>query len=237
LIYSAYHTTCTRTDSERAHYLFLFSYPPLSDFGIISYSFSRIAATIHQDTPFVLSPNVALLILLPTFVFVVLLLAYRYIQHPIFTYQRGGIMQAEEVPARNNSSSSVAGDIKVDEEADMGDMGDPAVETEKTVAEATAGKLIPKVLRMVVGLSDFSVAAIDKGGDKVLPGDVPARYRSGGGCGGAYAFHAYRLLWWYWQALKRNHSILAPFMAPYVPPRGHAHYSGLLLARYVPVHV
>ena len=96
-------------------------------------------------------------------------------------------MQAEEVPARNNSSSSVAGDSKVDEEADMGDMGDPAVETEKTVAEATAGKLIPKVLRMVVGLSDFSVAAIDKGGDRVLPGDVPARYRSGGGCGGAFA--------------------------------------------------
>ena len=144
-------------------------------------------------------------------------------------------MQAEEVPARNNSS--VAGDSKVDEEAGMGDMGGTVVETEKTVAEATAGKLIPKVLRMVVGLSDFSVAAIDKGGDKVLPGDVPARYRSGGGCGGAFAFHAYRLLWWYWQALKRNHSILAPFMAPYVPPRGHAHYSGILLARYVRVHV
>ena len=144
-------------------------------------------------------------------------------------------MQAEEVPTMNDSS--VAGDSKVDEEADMGDMGDPAVETEKTVAEATAGRLIPKVLRMVVGLSDFSVAAIDKGGDKVLPGDIPARYRSGGGCGGAFAFHAYRLLWWYWQALKRNHSILAPFMAPYEPPRGHAHYSGILLARYVPVHV
>ena len=138
-------------------------------------------------------------------------------------------MQAEEVPA-SISSSSVA-------EAGTGDMGDTAVETEKTVAEATAGRLIPKVLRMIVGLSNFSVAAIDKGGDKVLPGDVPARYRRDG-CGGSCAFHAYRLLWWYWQALKRNHSILAPFMAPYEPPRGHAHYSGILLARYVPlVHV
>ena len=45
----------------------------------------------------------------------------------------------------------------------------------------------------------------------------------------------YRLLWWYWQALKRNHHVLAPFLAPYHALKGHTYYSAMLLAKYAAV--
>jgi len=192
----------------------------LADFGIISYSFSRIAATIRQDTPFAISPNVALLCFFPMLVFVVLLFAYRYIQHPVFSYQRDGPTQVGGVPTRNDPSVPGNSDTTVETE-----------EREETVAEATAGRLLPCIFRMVVGLSAFDAMAVTKGGDEVLPGALPARYRDGG-CRLACGFKVYRLLWWYWQALKRNHSLLAPFLAHYDPRRGHGHYSSILLARY-----
>ena len=187
--------------------------PPLSltDFGIVSYSFSRIAATIEQKTPFALSSNVALLCLFPTFVFVALHFAYRYIRHPMFSYQREG-------PVQRGQSYTEAGG---------------AVSAAEAVAEATAGGLLPWFFRFIVfGLSgdSFNAIAIVKAGDTVLPGALPARMR-GSGRGRAFGFHGYRLLWWYWQALKRNHNVLAPFLAPYHPGRGHAHYSATLLAR------
>lgn len=46
------------------------------------------------------------------------------------------------------------------------------------------------------------------------------------------ASQAYRLLWWYWQALKRNHVLLAPFLAPYHPTRGHSYRSASFMVKY-----
>ena len=250
------------------------------DFGIIAYSFSRIAATIEQNTPFALSPNVAFLCVIPTLIFVVLLLAYRYIQHPVFTYQRDGPAKvgtrakpgtpgigvfsssprygqngakggfnATSRYAQNgandlNAAVETEGKAGTENREKMVDTVDKveaveAVETVETVdavetvAEATAGRLLPCLFRVVVGLSAFDATAVTEGGDKVLPGALPARFHKGSTCKtDTCMFHLYRLMWWYWQALKRNHAVLAPFLAPYDPRRGHGHYSSILLARY-----
>jgi len=208
------HTAC----HPNSHSLCAYAHPLFAapaDFGIISYSFSRIAATIEEDRPFALSSHIALLCFIPTLVFVMLLLAYRYIRHPVFSYQRDGPANVGRVPTRNDSG--------------VGDT--TTVEAEQTVAEATAKRLLPCILRVVLGLSAFDATAIAKGGDKVLPGALPARLREDG-CKTVCVFHVYRFLWWYWQALKRNHALLAPFLAQYDPRRGHAHHSSILLARY-----
>ena len=63
------------------------------DFSLItSYAFSRVASTFERDTPFEVSSAVLLLCCVPTAVFFLLLLAYRFIPHRIFSYQRGGNM-------------------------------------------------------------------------------------------------------------------------------------------------
>ena len=84
-------------------------------------------------------------------------------------------------------------------------------------------------LRNFLGLNTFEVAVIERAGDDVLPGALSSRYR---GCMSKCAGSSYRGLWWYWQALKRNHAMLAPFLAPYDPTRGHAFRSAILLAKY-----
>ena len=257
----------------------------------MSYAFSQIAATIEQDTPFALSPNVALLCIIPTFVFLALLFVYRFVPHPVFSYQREGpnrrtrttstggnggweayrddatqrrylvhrdtgetkwstddegtlssglqARSGEENISPNITADTVnmVGNANVVESLDTA--GRLAGATRTAVATATvssamatamAARQLPWSLRVILGLSDFDAAAIEKAGDKVLPGALPARYRGvvwTRGC----AFKMYRFLWWYWQALKRNHTILAPFLAPYDPRRGHARYSGILFAR------
>ena len=87
-------------------------------------------------------------------------------------------------------------------------------------------------LRYVLGLSEFDVKGIERGGDKVLPGTLPSRYRGCRGGRNIVVGHGYRLLWWYWQALKRNHVLLAPFLAPYHAIRTHSYFSSMLLAKY-----
>ena len=82
-------------------------------------------------------------------------------------------------------------------------------------------------LRHLLGLSDFDVDSIEVAGDKVRPGSsyyqgfVATRI----GC-------CYRLLWWYSQAMKRNHLLLSPFLAPFDPIRGEMFRSSLLLVKY-----
>jgi hypothetical protein len=78
-----------------------------------------------------------------------------------------------------------------------------------------------------LGLADFEADCIEMVGDKVLPGS--SYYQ---GCAAKSVGCCYRLLWWYWQALKRNHNLLSPFMAPYSPIRGEGFRSSLLLAKY-----
>ena len=87
------------------------------------------------------------------------------------------------------------------------------------------------VLREFFGLNDFTVEAIEGAGDLVSAGPLPSRYANKN-CVRKCAFSVHRFLWWYWQALKRDHNCLAPFLAPYDPRRGHAYFSSLFLAKY-----
>jgi len=66
-------------------------------------------------------------------------------------------------------------------------------------------------LRHVFGLSDFNVENIEKASDKLFPSSSRKQ-----NCISRRAGCCYSLLWWYWQAMKRNHVLLSPFMAPYV---------------------
>ena len=60
------------------------------------YAFSRVSNTFERDTPVDVSPRVVLLCGVPTFLFLVLLVAYRFIPHRVFSYQRGGHLSDEE---------------------------------------------------------------------------------------------------------------------------------------------
>jgi hypothetical protein len=80
--------------------------------------------------------------------------------------------------------------------------------TKESIAVATART--HGTLRHIFGLSDFDAENIEKAGDRVRPG---FSHRDQG-CVSTCAGRCYRLLWWYWQALKRNHVLVSPFMAP-----------------------
>lgn len=82
--------------------------------------------------------------------------------------------------------------------------------TKESIAVATART--HQCLRYIFGLSDFDADNIEKAGNKVRPGSSPRNQ----GCATACVDRSYRLLWWYWQAMKRNHVLLSPFMATYV---------------------
>ena len=60
------------------------------------YAFSRVSKTFERDTLVEVSPRVMLLCGVPTFLFLVLLVAYRFIPHRVFSYQRGGHLSDEE---------------------------------------------------------------------------------------------------------------------------------------------
>ena len=72
-------------------------------------------------------------------------------------------------------------------------------------------------LRHLFGLSDFNVENIEKASDKLFPSSSRKQ-----NCISRRAGCCYSLLWWYWQAMKRNHVLLSPFMAPYVAQRRDA---------------
>ena len=72
-------------------------------------------------------------------------------------------------------------------------------------------------LRHVFGLSDFNVENIEKASDKLFPSSSRKQ-----NCISRRAGCCYSLLWWYWQAMKRNHVLLSPFMTPYVAQRRDA---------------
>ena len=61
------------------------------DFSLITnYAFHRVSSTFEKDTPFETSPTVLLLCCIPSAIFLLLLAAFRFIPHRIFSYQRGG---------------------------------------------------------------------------------------------------------------------------------------------------
>ena len=72
-------------------------------------------------------------------------------------------------------------------------------------------------LRHMFGLSDFNVENIEKASDKLFPSSSRKQ-----NCISRRAGCCYSLLWWYWQAMKRNHVLLSPFLAPYVGQRRDA---------------
>ena len=67
------------------------------DFSLVTdYAFSRIASTFERETPFETSLAVLLLCGVPTALYILLLVAYRFIPHRAFSYQRGGHLSPEE---------------------------------------------------------------------------------------------------------------------------------------------
>ena len=76
--------------------------------------------------------------------------------------------------------------------------------------------------------NNFDADTLEIGGNNVRP-DYSFPNKSGTK---KLASQAYRLLWWYWQALKRNHVLLAPFLAPYHSTRGHSYRSASLMVKY-----
>jgi hypothetical protein len=46
---------------------------------------------------------------------------------------------------------------------------------------------------------------------------------------------SHSFFWWYWMALKRNHDILAPWLAPPEPYKTTVHYSTVLFAKFAAI--
>ena len=46
---------------------------------------------------------------------------------------------------------------------------------------------------------------------------------------------SHSFFWWYWMALKRNHDILAPWLAPREPYKTTVHYSTVLFAKFAAI--
>ena len=67
------------------------------DFNLVTnYAFARVSSTFMQDTPFEASPQVLLLCCLPSALYLVLLAAFRFMPHRVFSYQRGSHLSPEE---------------------------------------------------------------------------------------------------------------------------------------------
>ena len=67
------------------------------DFNLVTnYAFARVSSTFMQDTPFEASPQVLLLCCIPSALYLVLLAAFRFMPHRVFSYQRGSHLSPEE---------------------------------------------------------------------------------------------------------------------------------------------
>jgi hypothetical protein len=205
------------TDEVAVHCLCIIRQPTRStfhgDFGIVDYAFLRVARSFAVATPF--EPSLASILVCATLftLFLLLMLRAKVIK---CTKRRRKAQERQEARKRGNEYAAEQAKNPTQPSTRIG--GRRRSTLSRYNAEIKVVKFVPEKLNpLLKGLFGVNLRRFN---DSVLEAKTLSMH-------GAKLF-----VFTWWEAMKLNHDVMAPFLAPYELGKGDEYYASMFLAKY-----